>query len=115
MLDRRVGGLAQQVAGEDWARGDPAGAECGDDLVTAATRRSLRELAARIAMLDGQAERVEVDLSEVVFMDSSALSALVGAHERASRQSQKLALVSPSPACTKVLAITGLDRVFDLN
>jgi anti-sigma B factor antagonist len=65
-------------------------------------------------LLDGGVQRVEVDLSGVVFMDSSALSALCGAHERANKQGQHLALLSPSPACAKVLGITGLDRVFDL-
>ena len=66
-------------------------------------------------LLDAGTQRVEVDLSGVVFMDSSALSALVGAHERANRQNQHLALLSPSPACAKVLGITGLDRIFDLS
>jgi anti-sigma B factor antagonist len=67
------------------------------------------------ALLDAGTERVEIDLSGVVFMDSSALSALVGARDRASRQSQHLTLASPSPACAKVLGITGLDRIFDLT
>jgi anti-sigma B factor antagonist len=67
------------------------------------------------ALLDAGTERVEIDLSGVVFMDSSALSALVGAHDRANRQSQRLTLASPSPACAKVLGITGLDRIFDLT
>ena len=67
------------------------------------------------ALLDAGTEQVEIDLSGVVFMDSSALSALVGAHDRASRQSQHLTLASPSPACAKVLGITGLDRIFDLT
>jgi anti-sigma B factor antagonist len=66
-------------------------------------------------VLDVGTARVEIDLSGVVFMDSSALSALVAAHERAGRQNQHLGLVSPSPACTKVLGITGLDRVFNLG
>jgi len=65
-------------------------------------------------LLDAAPQRVEVDLSGVVFMDSSALSVLVGAHERARKQHQHLALVRPSPACRKVLGITGLDQVFDL-
>ena len=65
-------------------------------------------------LLGAGTERVEVDLSGVVFMDSSALSALVGAHERATKHNQRLALVRPSPACAKVLGITGLDRVFGL-
>jgi anti-sigma B factor antagonist len=72
-------------------------------------RQELNEL------LDGGAQRVEVDLSGVVFMDSSALSTLVGAHERATAQNRQFALVSPSPACAKVLGITGLDRIFHLS
>ena|SRR5437762_4256786 len=72
-------------------------------------RQELNEL------LDGGTQRVEVDLSGVVFMDSSALSTLVGAHERAMEQNRDFALVSPSPACAKVLGITGLDRIFDLS
>jgi anti-anti-sigma factor len=58
--------------------------------------------------------RVEVDLAGVEFMDSSALSALVGAHERARKSGQQFALLSPSPVCAKVLGITGLDHIFEL-
>ena len=65
--------------------------------------------------LDSGARRVEIDLSGVVFMDSSALSTLVGARERAAGRGQTLSLLRPSPACSKVLGITGLDRVFDLR
>jgi anti-sigma B factor antagonist len=65
-------------------------------------------------MLDSGVQRVEVDLAGVVFMDSSALSALVVARERAVSRGQHLALVHPSPACSKVLGITGLDRIFGL-
>jgi len=72
-------------------------------------RQELKEL------LDAGTQRVDIDLSGVVFMDSSALSTLVGAHERAREQRGHLALVSPSPACAKVLGITGLDRIFDLS
>jgi anti-sigma B factor antagonist len=80
------------------------------DISTAA--RLQQELA---ELLDIGTARVAVDLSGVVFMDSSALSALVAAHERAALQSQRLTLSSPSPACAKVLGITGLDRIFDLT
>jgi anti-sigma B factor antagonist len=66
-------------------------------------------------LLDAGTERVAVDLSGVVFMDSSALSALVAARERAVLHSQQLTLSNPSPACAKVLGITGLDRIFDLT
>ena len=60
-------------------------------------------------------ERLDIDLSGVLFMDSSALSALVQANETARRRNQQLNLLRPSPACMKVLTITGLDRVFGLS
>ena len=66
-------------------------------------------------LLDLGIPRVAVDLSGVQFMDSSALSALVQAHERARERSQQFVLLRPSPACAKVLSITGLDRVFGVS
>ena len=56
-----------------------------DDIVAAATRRSLRELATRITMLDDQADRVEVDLVGLVESIASALVDLpgVGVHTAA--------------------------------
>ena len=77
-----------------------------DIAVSAVLSRELDEL------LDLGHSRVAVDLSGVLFMDSSALSALVHAHERAKSTGRLLELVRPSPACAKVLSITGLDRVF---
>jgi anti-sigma B factor antagonist len=66
-------------------------------------------------LLDLGRTRTAVDLSGVAFMDSSALSVLVRAHERARDNGQQLELLQPSPACAKVLNITGLDRVFDVR
>ena len=66
-------------------------------------------------LLDLDIPRVAVDLSGVQFMDSSALSALVQAHERARERTQQFVLLRPSPACAKVLNITGLDRVFGVS
>jgi len=80
-----------------------------DIAVSAALRHSLDRL------LDVGHKRAGVDLSGVVFMDSSALSVLVHAHERARKQGQRLELLYPSAACAKVLNITGLDRVFDVR
>ena len=77
-----------------------------DIAVSAVLSRELDEL------LDVGCRRVAVDLSGVAFMDSSALSSLVHAHERAKESGRLLELVRPSPACAKVLSITGLDRVF---
>jgi len=66
-------------------------------------------------LLDLDLAEVAVDLSGVQFMDSSALSALVQAHERARERGQQFVLLRPSPACAKVLNITGLDRVFGVS
>ena len=43
------------------------------------------------------------------------IGALVHANEIARNQHQQFNLLRPSPACTKVLSITGLDRVFGLS
>jgi anti-sigma B factor antagonist len=67
------------------------------------------------ALLDLGHERVGIDLSQVAFMDSSALGALVHAHERARELGQRLELLQPSAPCAKVFSITGLDRVFDIT
>jgi len=48
-------------------------------------------------------------------MDSSALSALVHANETARNKGQEFSFRNPSPACSKVLRITGLDHVFGLT
>jgi anti-sigma B factor antagonist len=66
-------------------------------------------------LLDLGLRRLDVDLAGVLFMDSSALSALVQANDAAGRRDQQFTLRNPSPACMKVLTITGLDHVFGLS
>jgi anti-sigma B factor antagonist len=80
-----------------------------DIAISAVLSRELDEL------LELGHPRVAVDLSGVSFMDSSALSALVQAHERAKETGRTLQVVRPSPACAKVLSITGLDRVLGVG
>ena len=65
-------------------------------------------------LLDLDLPYLGVDLSGVTFIDSSALSVLVRTHERAQNKGHRMQLLRPSPACTKVFTLTGLDRVFDL-
>ena len=94
-----------------WAADDVCRLEIRGDLdiaISGLLRQELDEL------LDMDIARLDIDLSGVLFMDSSALSALVQANENARRRHQQFNLVRPSPACSKVLAITGLDRVFGL-
>jgi len=95
-----------------WAEDDVCTLEIRGDLdiaVSGLLRQELDEL------LGLGLARLDVDVSGVLFMDSSALSALVQANETAREHHQQFNLLRPSPACTKVLTITGLDRVFGLS
>ncbi|HST63977.1 MAG TPA: STAS domain-containing protein [Mycobacteriales bacterium] len=59
--------------------------------------------------------RVEVDLSEVTFLDASSLAGLIAARRRLAAQRAVLVLVDPSPIVRRVLDITGLDRMTDVR
>ena len=66
------------------------------------------------AAIDGGAERVIVDLSATVFIDSSSLGVLIGAHRRLKLRGGALLVVCDSEAIAKTFKITGLDGVFTL-
>lgn len=63
-----------------------------------------------LATLNREGAHLVVDALDVTFMDSSGVNALVRARERASRLDGSLHVVSGSPAVTRVLQITGLER-----
>ena len=71
------------------------------------------------AVLDGiyaaRPRRVEIDLSGVTFLDSHALTTLVAARRRLAAVGAALVLRQPSRPVTRVLAISGLDRVFETS
>jgi anti-anti-sigma factor len=46
-------------------------------------------------------------------MDSSALQVLLGHHRRAVGAARRLSIADCSPEVSRVLALTGLDRVLD--
>jgi anti-sigma B factor antagonist len=56
-----------------------------------------------------------VDLSGVTFLDSSGLGVLIAAKKRAADADADLALAAPSPACRKVLEISGADQFFEIR
>jgi anti-anti-sigma factor len=58
--------------------------------------------------------RIALDLSKVDFMDSSSLGMLVTCLKRIRERDGRLTIVGISGSPMKVLALTGLDRVFDL-
>ena len=62
----------------------------------------------------GQPERLVVDLSEVEFMDSTALGVLVEA-KRQLAKSNGFALAAPGLAARRALETSGLDRHFAVH
>jgi anti-sigma B factor antagonist len=67
------------------------------------------------AAVDAGDRAVILDLSEVTFVDSMALSVIVGAGKRARARESELRLVVPRPEIRRVFEITLLDRVFPLD
>ncbi|MCW2792264.1 MAG: anti-anti-sigma factor [Nocardioides sp.] len=61
--------------------------------------------------VDGGRPRVVVDLTEVTFMDSSGLGALIAGLKRARQASGDLRITGVSPQVATVLQLTNLDRV----
>ncbi|KAE9631065.1 STAS domain-containing protein [Parasedimentitalea maritima] len=62
---------------------------------------------------EGGADRVILDLSEVEFIDSSGLGAIVAAMKQLG-SSRKMDLAGLSPMVDKVFRLTRMDTVFDL-
>jgi anti-anti-sigma factor len=61
---------------------------------------------------DGEAApRTVVDLSEVTFMDSSGINALIGAHRDAIAAQGWVRLAGPTTSVLRVLQIVGVDTV----
>ena len=70
----------------------------------------------RGAVLDalGKHPRVGVELSEVSYIDSSGIAALVEGLQKARTQGRGFALVAVSDAVRSVLELARLDRVFPI-
>jgi anti-sigma B factor antagonist len=66
-------------------------------------RESLAELST--------AGRILIDLSEVPFMDSAGLGALIGGIRRAREADGDVAVVCSRPTLTRLLHTTGFDRI----
>lgn len=66
-------------------------------------RQSLGELASRPAVV--------IDLSEVPFMDSAGLGALIGGIRRARENGGEVAVACSRPTLTRLLHTTGFDRI----
>jgi anti-sigma B factor antagonist len=58
--------------------------------------------------------RLVLDLSEVHFIDSTALGVLVGTHQETQQNNSELRLVVEDPFLLKIFHITGFDGVFSI-
>jgi len=95
----------------DLAGAQPVVRLVGDvDMATSpAVKNALAEL------VEGGHLAVVVDLSEVTFMDSSGLHVLVDMQRRLSDAGGKVVLRKPGPAVGKLLQITGVGPMFQLD
>lgn len=65
-----------------------------------------------VELLDEGVNRLVVDLSDVTFIDSTALGVLIGGVRRVHGAGGSMSLVVTSRPVERVLGVTGLDRVF---
>ena len=65
-----------------------------------------------IGARDGNGAAVEIDCSELEFIDSSGLGMLVGIQKRTGKE---LVLVNLPNERRKIFELTGLDRIFELR
>ena len=65
-----------------------------------------------VDVLGTRPTRLEINLADVGFMDSSVLGVLVAARKRANAIGVDLVLHTPSDRVRHILEATGLDRVF---
>ena len=70
---------------------------------------------ALIAVSNGGETKVIVDMTNVTFMDSTGLAALVGPLKRFRSMNGQIVLRSPARSVRKVLEISGLTRVFTIE
>jgi anti-anti-sigma factor len=92
------------------------------DSTTVARFRGELDLAGRAdleealqALLDGDAELVELDLTELTFLDASSLYRIVEFGERLRAQGRELVLNNPSPLVRRLLGFADVRRVAELR
>jgi anti-sigma B factor antagonist len=70
---------------------------------------------ALIETLEGGARRLDVDLHDVTFIDSTGISVILQAWQRLDAEGGRLAVVAASPVVARVLSAAGLDRLLGLD
>ncbi|MBV8464293.1 MAG: STAS domain-containing protein [Acidimicrobiales bacterium] len=69
----------------------------------------------RLEAAAGRAEALVVDLTEVTFIDSTALGVLIGVHKLCLGSGTSIRLVVSEPRILKVFEITGLTDLFTID
>jgi anti-sigma B factor antagonist len=72
------------------------------------------EVRARLDEAAKESARVDIDLSEVVYADSTALGLFIGLRNRLREAGGDVRLVSPSARMRKLLGYAGLDQFFEI-
>ncbi len=67
-----------------------------------------------IVLLEQGAREIIVDLTNVDYLDSTALGVLIGGLKRLREVDGNLALICPNARIRRVFEITGLDKIFDI-
>jgi anti-sigma B factor antagonist len=65
-------------------------------------------------VIESGERRVAIDLSEVSFLDSTALGVLIGAVKRLRSRGGALAVINTDSSIAKTFEITGLDQIFTI-
>ena len=73
----------------------------------------LRELLSRVFDED-HLHRLVVDLSDLIYLDSTGLSVFVTAHKRACASGIEFCLANPKPLVSQLFKVTALDQVFEI-
>lgn len=60
-------------------------------------------------------EALIIDLSQLNFIDSSGLSALIRINQRVTDTGRRLEIIAPAPQVAKAFEITGLDQILPLR
>lgn len=58
---------------------------------------------------------LHLDMAEVAFMDSTGVGVLVEARRRIDLEGGRLTVVNPSRQVLRVLEVTGIDRLFEIE
>jgi anti-sigma B factor antagonist len=74
---------------------------------------ALREVLAGAFEDDGP-RRIVLDLSDLIYLDSTGLSIFVSAHKRATASSIEFCLANPNPSVGRLFKITALDHFFTI-